>query len=195
VLPARVPGYQSRWLDEWSAGGAGSCVGQGSEGLDLLAFFGRETIRQMAAPASAETALTEAEAAVLDRLRSHGASFLADLALDTGLSPAAVRSGLWGLLRRCLVTNDRVDVIRRGEQADFPEAEAPSAARGRVMAKPTLRRPGHTPNRRSGAHVRQLRKPSLASQVGLHAGVLGRSPSPPPELSMLGCYASWFSCA
>jgi ATP-dependent Lhr-like helicase len=138
VLPARVPGYQPRWLDEWSAGGAGSCVGQGGEGLDLLAFFGRKTIREMAAPPSPEAALTEAEAAVLDRLRGLGASFLADLALDTGLSPAAVRSALWGLLRRSLVTNDRFDVLRRGEQADFPEAEAGS--RGRITAKPTLRR-------------------------------------------------------
>src|SRR5260370_2773412 len=29
VLPARVPAYQSRWLDEWVAGGAGLWVAQG----------------------------------------------------------------------------------------------------------------------------------------------------------------------
>jgi len=29
VLPARVPGYQARWLDEWVAGGSGVWLGQG----------------------------------------------------------------------------------------------------------------------------------------------------------------------
>ncbi len=31
VLPARVPGYQPRWLDEWVIGGSGVWVGQGDE--------------------------------------------------------------------------------------------------------------------------------------------------------------------
>ncbi len=120
VLPARVPGYQPRWLDEWIAGGAGSwvCQGDGGNGLGLLAFFSREALRQMAPPAQSELPPLGPEAScVLDILRQRGASFLTDLAADTGLSPGTVRMALGDLLRRSLVTNDHFDVIRRGPDA------------------------------------------------------------------------------
>ena len=48
VLPARVPGYQPRWLDEWIAGGAGVWIGQDD---GQLAFVGRETLRELPSPA------------------------------------------------------------------------------------------------------------------------------------------------
>src|SRR5437764_14807101 len=53
VLPARVPGYQPRWLEEWTAGGVGVwvCRNEGDSGPGLLAFFQRETLRQLPAPA------------------------------------------------------------------------------------------------------------------------------------------------
>ncbi len=47
VLPARVPGYQPRWLDEWVIGGSGVWVGQGD---GLIAFLSRELLRQLPAP-------------------------------------------------------------------------------------------------------------------------------------------------
>src|SRR5205807_2011103 len=81
VLPARVPGYQPRWLDEWGSGGSGVWVCQGGDsGLGLLAFFSRETLRQLPSPSSAEAAaLDDATARVLEYLRTRGASFLTDL--------------------------------------------------------------------------------------------------------------------
>ncbi len=97
VLPARVPGYQPRWLDEWIAGGAGVWVCQGEPAEDgeagRIAFLGRETLRQLPAPVSPEgTALGEDAGRVLDHLRGRGASFLTDLAADLGMSPGAART-------------------------------------------------------------------------------------------------------
>jgi ATP-dependent helicase Lhr and Lhr-like helicase len=127
VLPARVPGYQPRWLDEWVAGGSGvwACQGAGEEGPGLLAFVGRQTLRRLAPPAGEPPAAEGPAAVVREALQRRGASFVADLSADTNLSPTEVRSALWDLLRRSLVTNDHFDVIRRGEPAGPPAEAAP----------------------------------------------------------------------
>jgi ATP-dependent helicase Lhr and Lhr-like helicase len=75
---------------------------------------------------------------VLDGLRARGASFLTDLAADTGLSPDAVRASLGKLLRRSLVTNDRFDVIRQGEPAARGAEDGGSRA-GALTRPPGLR--------------------------------------------------------
>ena len=122
VLPARVAGYQPRWLDEWASSGAGVWVGPG-EGM--LAFLDRETPRQLSPPAGPELPpLGDDALAVLEQLNRRGASFLSDLALDMGLLPGAVRAALWLLVRRGLVTNDRFNVARQGEEASPSAADA-----------------------------------------------------------------------
>ncbi len=143
VLPARVPGYQRRWLDEWTAGGSGVWVCRG----DDLAFVARETLPALAQPPQADSGpLDDQPARVLDALRARGASFVTDLAADTGLSPGGVRAALWALLRRGLVTNDRFDVIRRGEERPLdadPAHERPLARRPvlREVRRRTSQRP------------------------------------------------------
>ncbi len=102
VLPARVPGYQPRWLDEWIAGGSGLWVCQGSpsdSGGDggRVAFFSREMLRQLAVPVASDVAAPGPDAdRVLDHLRGRGASFLTDLAADSVCLP--VRLGRAGRL-------------------------------------------------------------------------------------------------
>jgi ATP-dependent Lhr-like helicase len=59
---------------------------------------------------------------------------VADLAADMGMSPAAVRSALWGLLRRALVSNDSFDVVRRGEPAAPAEGPAQGGRRAGLGA-------------------------------------------------------------
>ncbi len=118
VLPARVPEYQPRWLDEWIAGGEGVwvCQGRGHEDGESgrIAFFSREALRQCSLPANAEAPpLSDNANRILDRLRNRGASFLVDLAADLGISPGETRGALGELVRRCLATNDRYDVIRQ----------------------------------------------------------------------------------
>jgi len=131
VLPARVPEYQPRWLDEWIASGEGLwvCHGtslphplpnrEGNEGggeLTRIAFFSRALLRQLPPLANVEvSALTEEAKRILDHLRSRGASFLTDVAADLGLTPSAVRNALGLMMRRGLVTNDHYDVVRRNE--------------------------------------------------------------------------------
>ena len=169
VLPARVPGYQARWLDEWTAGGSGIWACHG----DDLAFIRRESLPQRAAPPSTEAApLDEAAARVVDLLRSRGASFVADLAADTELSPSGVRSALWSLLRRGAVTNDRFDVVRRGEfgvrSSEFGvENVGPQAMRTRLTSRLL------SPQRRSA-----LRTPHSALPEGRWSVIAWGQPEP-----------------
>jgi ATP-dependent Lhr-like helicase len=141
VLPARAAGYQPRWLDEWVAGGAGvwACRGDG-DGPPQVAFVGRELLRQLSAPAGSEAAPGEEAGRVLECLRTRGASFLTDLATETGLAPGSCRSALWSLARRGLVTNDRFDAVRHGEPE--PPTLAPDLGgrqRPAVVRGPSLR--------------------------------------------------------
>ncbi len=117
VLPSRVPEYQPRWLDEWIAGGEGVwvCQGRGHEDGEVgsIAFFSREAVRQASRPENAEASpLSDKANRILDRLRNRGASFLVDIAADLGTSPGETRGALGELVQRCLVTNDRYDMIR-----------------------------------------------------------------------------------
>ena len=142
VLPLRVPGYQPRWLDAWIAGGAGVAVGTGPQ---LLAFYSRTAIRQLAHQEATDTpALDPITASVLEQLRTGGAAFLTDLAVDMGLTPGAVRMALGELLRRGLVTNDQYEVLRRGEEEPIAAPTASmtgrAAARSRLPSLRTLRR-------------------------------------------------------
>lgn len=120
VLPGRVPGYQPRWLDASLAGGewTWACAGNAAPGPGLLAFWRREHLAQLLPPAPAETALEPAAERLLERLQGRGASFLVDLAQETGLAPSAARAALWSLVRRRLVANDGFDVIRRPDDAE-----------------------------------------------------------------------------
>jgi ATP-dependent Lhr-like helicase len=141
ILPARVPAYQARWLDEWVAGGAGVWLAQGDlGGSGVVAFLDREELLELSPPATGEAPLTENAQGVLEALRQRGASFVPDLAQVTGRSPSSVRAGLWELTARTLVTNDRFDIVRRAR--DEPpvstppeEARAPSSMR---VPRPSL---------------------------------------------------------
>ncbi|HXG11502.1 MAG TPA: DEAD/DEAH box helicase [Gemmataceae bacterium] len=156
VLPGRVPGYQPRWLDEQIAGGqwVWVCQGDSDSGPGLLAFWDREHLAQLPPPAPAASPFSSAgersgdegtpAERVLDVLVSRGASFVTDLAQQTGLAPSAVRAALWNWLRRGLVTNDHFDVIRKGEQRDgeMLRSEGP-ASRLLSRYRPAARPPRH----------------------------------------------------
>ncbi len=135
VLPARVPDYQSRWLDDWVAGGVGLwiCQGENAENCSV-AFLNRPTLSEMASPAGAF--LPEGDISrLLDCLRCRGASFADELAGETGLATTTVRSALATLCLQGLLTNDRFDVVRRGLTA-LAEGSTPTAP----MPAPALRR-------------------------------------------------------
>jgi ATP-dependent Lhr-like helicase len=137
VLPTRVPGYQPRWLDEWVAGGAGVWVMQPD---GVIAFLARALLAQLDAPALLQAGLSANAGRLAAALEARGASFLADLAVDTGMSPGEVRSALWELARAGLVSNDQFDVARRGEQADQPGGDGGRRSL-RALRRSTMTRP------------------------------------------------------
>src|SRR5262249_49857116 len=146
-LPARVPGYQPRWLDEAIASGewVWVCEGDGENGPGLLAFCHRESLQQLPPPTAGT--LDAAAERVLECLQQRRALFVTDLAGMTGLAPRGVRAALATLLRRRLVTNDHFDAIRKPWN--------PESAGGVVQSPGTALRRGHV--RPRGPAVREGR--------------------------------------
>jgi ATP-dependent Lhr-like helicase len=147
ILPGRVPDYQLRWLDDLLASGEWLwyCQGDGDTGPGSLAFVRRESLIEWAPPALGQVNLERATEEVLDCLRQRGALFVVDLCTQTRLPPAVVRHALWQLLRLGLATNDRWDVIRRGEdrEARVEDRGARTALRSSIVRSrsPLLRAP------------------------------------------------------
>jgi ATP-dependent Lhr-like helicase len=146
VLPARVPGYQPRWLDDWCLGGTGVVVGR----EDVLSFRSREALGQTRRPvpeSEAEPSLDEVAGRVLDALRQRGAVFTSDLAITLNLPPSSVRSALWTLFRRGLVSNDQMDVLRRGADGAPTLPERTQAVRARPVFRSQHRAPARPEGR------------------------------------------------
>jgi ATP-dependent Lhr-like helicase len=79
----------------------------------------------------------------------------------TGLAPAVVRSALWQLVRMGLVTNDRMEVIRRGEPADLAGT---SRGSNTEAALAPLRRRVNSPLTTQHSPLRPTRPASLLSR-------------------------------
>jgi ATP-dependent Lhr-like helicase len=116
VLPARIPGYQPRLLDELGALGEVAWVGRGSLGRDdgrvVLYRPGRENLRDLAAT-EVEAPPGDLHERLRERLRGRGASFYRELASAAG--PVAERvalDALWDLVWAGEVTNDTFAPLR-----------------------------------------------------------------------------------
>jgi ATP-dependent Lhr-like helicase len=121
VLPARIPGYQPRLLDELGALGEVAWVGRGSLGRDdgRIALFrpGREALRAASAEAFAADAppspATARHTAIREHLARRGASFYRDIyAAAGGGSDRDVLDALWDLVWAGEVSNDTFAPLR-----------------------------------------------------------------------------------
>ena len=127
ILPARVEGYDPRWLDELCLSGEIAWARltprperTGRSGAPSpatpLAFVVRDDLvpmlRAVRAGASAPEPDVGAPADVLAALRTRGACFRPELAPLTGRLPAEVDEGLWDLVARGLVTADAFSAVR-----------------------------------------------------------------------------------
>ena len=117
VLPARVPGYQPRLLDELGAMGEVGWVGRGSLGRDdgrvVLYRPGRELLRPTGLPDGVERPSDEIHERVRAHLRRRGASFYRELfAASGGRSDREVLDALWDLVWAGEVTNDTFAPLR-----------------------------------------------------------------------------------
>ena len=115
ILPARVPGYQSRMLDELGAAGLVVWVGRGALGAKdgKVALYQRERAPALLPELGPYEAPSPLHAAILDHLAARGASFLVELGLRTGSpSQGALMAALWDLVWAGRVTNDTFGPLR-----------------------------------------------------------------------------------
>jgi ATP-dependent Lhr-like helicase len=123
VLPARIPGYQPRLLDELGSLGEVAWVGRGSLGRDdgriVLVRPGREALRP-AGPPDGATPPDEGSPpgelrhhAIREHLARRGASFYRELySAAKGNSDREVLDALWDLVWAGEVTNDTFAPLR-----------------------------------------------------------------------------------
>ncbi len=117
VLPARIPGYQPRLLDELGALGEVAWVGRGSLGRDdgriALVRPGRELLRPVGLPDGTERPSDPRHEAIRDHLAQKGASFYRELyAAARGGPDREVLDALWDLVWAGEVTNDTFAPLR-----------------------------------------------------------------------------------
>jgi ATP-dependent Lhr-like helicase len=119
ILPARLPGYQPRLLDELGALGEVRWVGRGSLGRDdgriALVRPGRELVAPAASGADAATERPSGprHEQIREHLAARGASFYRELyAAAGGGSDREVLDALWDLVWAGEVTNDTFAPLR-----------------------------------------------------------------------------------
>ena len=117
VLPARIPGYQPRLLDELGALGEVAWVGRGSLGRDdgriVLVRPGREILRPIGRPTASSRRPSRATSRIREHLAARGASFYRELfTAARGTSDREVLDALWDLVWAGEVTNDTFAPLR-----------------------------------------------------------------------------------
>ncbi len=191
VLPARVPGYQPRLLDELGALGEVAWVGRGSLNRDdgRIALYrpGRTGLRAAAAGLGDEAA--RPEGARHDAIRAHlarrGASFYREIAAAAGGgSDREILDALWDLVWAGEITNDTFAPLRalRWRRPARPTAR-PRLGRSTALGPPeaagrwSLVDGSEEPDRRTGpetAAARTARLHALALTMLERHGVLTR---------------------
>ncbi len=117
ILPARIPGYLPRLLDELGSLGEVAWVGRGSLGRDdgriVLVRPGREALRPIGSPDGTPPPDEPRHQAIREHLARRGASFYRELyAAVRGNSDREVLDALWDLVWAGEVTNDTFAPLR-----------------------------------------------------------------------------------
>jgi ATP-dependent Lhr-like helicase len=117
VLPARVPGYQPRLLDELGSLGEVAWIGRGSLGRDdgrvMLYRPGREAVLPTGLPDGVERPSAPRHEAIREHLATRGASFYRAIHGAAGGGPdREVLDALWDLVWAGEVTNDTFAPLR-----------------------------------------------------------------------------------
>jgi ATP-dependent Lhr-like helicase len=163
ILPARVEGYDARWLDELCLSGevvwgrlTPRAERPGRSGTPSpatpLAFVVREDLpvllRAVRLGAVAAEPEVGAAADVLAALRARGACFRPELAALAGRLPAEVDEGLWDLVARGLLTADAFSAVRSllsaGDRWRTRTVRRPTARAGRRPGLARRRAPAGT---------------------------------------------------
>ncbi|HYM61945.1 MAG TPA: helicase-related protein, partial [Thermoanaerobaculia bacterium] len=134
VLAARIDDYRASDLDTLSA--AGEIVWTGIEPLGehdgRIAIYLTDHLRLIRPPARDSADLSDVEQALAAYLRTHGASFFAQLHLAAGGGfPSEVVDALWSLVWKGVVTNDTFHALRAYTRGRGAASRA--IARGRAF--------------------------------------------------------------
>jgi ATP-dependent Lhr-like helicase len=169
ILPARVPDFHGGLLDELGALGEVCWVGGGAlgRGDGRVALFRRDRIRLLLEPPTLPEASAPLQRALLEVLRTQGASFFAQLRAAVGpeTSTEELLAALWELVWAGLVTNDTFQPLR-ALASPPPRAGAPG------------RRAGHGERGWAGQAMGRW------STVGALVQGSGASPTPTPTESL-----------
>ena len=145
ILPARVDVYDPADLDAATA--AGEIVWVGVEALGerdgrIALYLADHLARLLPPPVPLQRDLSDREAAILDYLRTHGASFFGPLhdAIGGGY-PAETVDALWDLVWKGLITNDTFHALRAFTWTHAakhkPRRGEPAPVRSRRLAPPS----------------------------------------------------------
>ncbi len=163
ILPARVPEFDPRMLDELGALGQLAWVGCGALGDrdGRVALYRRERIGLLVEEAPLPESATALHRAILDHLEARGASFFTELGQATGEGAAdELLHALWDLVWAGLVTNDTLAPLRGLAVRAAPRRRGaralPSAAAGRWSLVSALLHDDADPTARAHARALQL---------------------------------------
>jgi len=115
LLPARVPGFQPRLLDERGALGDLVWVGRGALGSrdGRIALYERDHAGLLLDPADPPTSPSPVARRLLDHLEERGASFFGELvAAGGGTGSQEIEEAVWELVWAGLLTNDTFAPLR-----------------------------------------------------------------------------------
>jgi ATP-dependent Lhr-like helicase len=146
ILPARVPDYQPRLLDELGASGELVWVGRGALGGDdgRVMLVRRDRVATLLDAAVPPAELPPIEAAILSHLSTRGASFFAQIDAAARAAGAVrsddVEAALWSLVWAGLVTNDTFAPLRGLRARGGPRRQPWQMLGGRWSAVEELRR-------------------------------------------------------
>ncbi|HTV10732.1 MAG TPA: DEAD/DEAH box helicase [Acidimicrobiales bacterium] len=163
IFPARVEGYQRRWLEDLCVSGEVTWgrLSPRTQGADVpsrrgamtpsratpVTFMLRPDLPWLVAAKRGAVAPEEPPHGpardVLDALRGNGAMFSSDLPGVTGRLPAEVQEGLWDLVARGMVTSDGFAAVRLlfSRRKDWARRHLPERRRPGLGSSVVARRP------------------------------------------------------
>ncbi len=130
ILPARVPGFHPRMLDELGASGALVWVGAGPLGArdGKVRLYRRANLALLHTPQDPPP-LSPVHEAILEHLGTAGASFMVDLSMAVDAPQSELRACLFDLVWAGLITNDTLRALRA--LANSQRAPVPGRRPGR----------------------------------------------------------------
>jgi ATP-dependent Lhr-like helicase len=155
LLPARVPDFASRMLDELGARGELVWIGQGAlgSGDGRVALYRRDRVPALHDPQPTVELPTPLHQLLHTHLETRGASFFAQLrTLDPAASEREVDAALWDLAWAGLVTNDTFQPLRMLGRPLPRRGIMPVGGRWSAVSQLAAARPDDT----TRAHTRAL---------------------------------------